>query len=351
MNEILQELFNSKLILELTGVVCIAILIAYLARRGLDYLRRAENPNAWVRIFAEVFFTPSLALIGGYGVLVALQVLVSHTEVLLHAEQVVKLRTLFIILTLAWLLFRWKDQMVKRFYRKLERKDEQALISLFDKVSTITIVIVAGVGVLDVFGVPLQALLAFGGLGGLAVSWAAKDMIANFFGGLMIFVNRPFVIDDWIKSTNKGFEGVVEDIGWYMTRIRSFERRPMYIPNALITDAIIENPGRMYNRRIKANIGVRYQDVAVVSVIIDDVEKMLQEHPEIAQDQTLMVHFTEFGPYSLEINVYCFTVTTDWAKWRSVQQDVFLKIADIIQSHDAEIAFPTQSLLVEKMGG
>jgi MscS family membrane protein len=181
-------------------------------------------------------------------------------------------------------------------------------------------------------------------VGALAVSWAAKDIVANFFGGLMIFINRPFARGEWIRSPNKNFEGVVEKIGWYMTQIRTFDRRPMFVPNQLFIDAILENPGRMYNRRIKFDLGIRYDDMAVLQAVREGIERMLKAHADIDHSQTLMVHFVEYGPYSLNINIYCFCRTTNWAEYRRVQEDVLLRVGQIVTDLGAEIAFPTQTL-------
>ena len=198
--------------------------------------------------------------------------------------------------------------------------------------------------ILDSFGVPINTLLAFGGIGGFAISWASKDVIANFFGGLMIFLHRPFVNGDWISSPNKNFDGIVEKIGWYRTQIRTFERRPAYIPNSQITDAIIQNPSRMYNRRIKEDIGLRYNDITVVKNVIEDIRSMLKFHEGIAQDQTLMVHLFRYGAYSIDINIYCFTKTKNWKEFRDIQQEVLLLIAEIVKNNGADFAFPTKTV-------
>ena len=164
----------------------------------------------------------------------------------------------------------------------------------------------------------------------------------------MIYVNRPFVIGDWIRSPNKDFEGTVVDIGWYMTHIETFEQRPLYIPNALITDAIIENPGRMDSRRINEIIALRYDDLKHVRVIIADIETMLQNHPDIDENNVLRVLLENFNDYSIDICVYTFSKVIDGTGYRKVKQDVLLKIADIVEKHGAEIAFPTQLIQLKK---
>lgn len=335
-------LMNIAIILTITGI------IAYAARRVLYNFKGLSASSLWLKSLGDSLYVHSNWVIWTVGSLFALDQIINIDGCPVPTDLFTIAKNLAIVVIFTWMLIVWKGKVEKAFLAKASTKDfsasDRELISVVGKLTTILVLIVSGFMVLDILDVPLQALLAFGGIGSLAVTWAAKDVIANFFGGAMIFINRPFVVGDWIKSSNKNFEGVVEEIGWYMTRIRKFERVPTFIPNAVITDAIIENPGRMYNRRIKKTVGVRYDDVHCIPEIVSKIESMLKYHPDIDQNQFLFVHFVEFGPYSLDINIYTFTKTTKWAKFRSVQQDVLLKIAEIIEGCGAEIAFPTSTV-------
>ena len=186
--------------------------------------------------------------------------------------------------------------------------------------------------------------MAFGGVGGIAVGFAARDLLANFFGGLMIYMDRPFNVGEWIRSPDKEIEGTVEKIGWRLTTIRTFDKRPLYVPNSLFNNISVENPSRMSNRRIKETIGIRYDDLSKMKKIIDDVKKMLKEHPEIDKNKTLIVNFNEFAPSSLDFFVYTFTKTTDWVHYHEIKQEIMLSIINIIESNGAECAFPTSTL-------
>ena len=152
------------------------------------------------------------------------------------------------------------------------------------------------------------------------------------------------MVGEWIRSPDKDIEGTVEEIGWRLTRIRTFEKRPLYVPNAVFAQIAVENASRMTHRRISETIGVRYDDVAVVSAIVTDIRAMLTDHPGIAHDQTLIVNFVQFAASSLDIMVYTFTTTTNWVEFHEVKQDVMLRIADIVAHHGAEMAFPTRTL-------
>ena len=190
----------------------------------------------------------------------------------------------------------------------------------------------------------ITGLLALGGVGGIAVGFAAKDLVANFFGGLTIYLDRPFTVGEWIRSPDKAIEGTVEYISWRHTRVRAFNKNAIYVPNALFTSIVVENPSRMSHRRIKETIGLRYDDFEQVAPIVADSRAMLNDHPDIDATQTLIVNFNAYGASSLDLMVYAFTKTVVWVDYHAAKQDVLLKIGEIIDRHGAQIAFPTQTL-------
>ena len=211
-----------------------------------------------------------------------------------------------------------------------------------------SIVITAILSIADTLGFSVTGVLAFGGLGGIAVGFAAKDLLANFFGAMMIFLDRPFSVGDWIRSADREIEGTVENIGWRLTRIRTFDQRPLYVPNSVFTSISVENPSRMLNRRIYETIGVRYSDVVALPALLEDIRSLLKCHPDIDHNRTLMVNFNLFGPSSLDFFIYTFTRTTVWTEYHAIKEQILLKIADIIQQHGAEIAFPTRTVHLEQ---
>jgi len=181
-------------------------------------------------------------------------------------------------------------------------------------------------------------------IGGIIVGFAAKDLLANFFGGLMIYLDRPFTEGDWIRSPDREIEGTVEYIGWRLTRIRTFDQRPLYIPNSAFANIAVENPSRMSHRRINEAIGVRYDDIGAVPAIVDNVKRMLREHPAIDAEKTLIVNLNEFSASSVDILIYAYTGTTDWSEFHAVKQSVLMKVHEIVAAHGAEIAFPTTTV-------
>ncbi len=224
-----------------------------------------------------------------------------------------------------------------------ERLDATTLTALA-KLLRLSVVISGVLIVLPTLGIEITALLAFGGVGGIAIGFAAQDLLANFFGGLMIYLDRPFAIGDWIRSPDREIEGTVEHIGWRVTVVRTFDKRPLYVPNALFTTLALENPSRMTNRRIYENIGIRYCDASKMDSIINDVQQMLRDHEEIDNEQTLIVNLNRYAESSLEFFVYTFTKTTNWVRFHEIKQDVLLKIIEIVHSNGADFAFPTTTL-------
>jgi len=240
-------------------------------------------------------------------------------------------------------------RIISEFEQYLINKDtsvDNDSVRLFSRLIKILIIIAILLGVAQYLGFSVSSLLTFGGVGGIVIGFAAKDMLSNIFGGLMIQMDKPFSTGDWIRSGK--FEGTVEKIGWRMTRIRTFSKNPVYIPNSLFASMPIETPSRMSNRRIKEVIGIRYDDIAQMPTIVSEVEQMLKEHAEVDQSQALRVFFNYFNASSLDFNIYCFTKTTDKTRYHQVKQEILLKVANIIAKHNAEIAYPTQTLHIQK---
>jgi len=271
-----------------------------------------------------------------------------------HLKSVVQFGSLvcsiLYVVAIVWFLLRWKKgvegevaEQIKSGVVGLGRSQ----LHVISKLVTIVILFVAVLLLLDVLDVDFGAILAVSGIGGIAIGFAGKDVFANFFSGFMIYATRPFVVGDWIRSPDKEIEGTVEHIGWYLTRIRAFDKRPIYAPNSIFSTIVVVNPSRMSNRQIKTMLSLRYCDAGVIGAVVKDLTAYLKGHPGIDQNQLVMVYFKEFAAYSLEIFVYCFTRTTDWAGWLAEQQEIFLEFTRIVHSHGADFAFPTQTLDVE----
>lgn len=335
-------------VLQIFFVVLGALLVEFLQRIALKRLaRRADRQQkSWIAAMLRALRAPLSLLIWLLGLTTAATIAGQQSESPLF-DYVPVIRQIGVILALTWFALRTVRAIERIVLQRAREQDEdldQTTVDAIGKLVRISVVITALLVVLQNLGFSISGVLAFGGIGGLAVGLAARDMLANFFGGLTIFMDRPLSVGDWIRSPDREIEGTVEKIGWRQTRIRTFEKRPLYVPNATFTTVVVENPSRMTNRRIYETIGVRYADFGAMRDIVSDVEEMLRDHDEIEQQQTLMVFFNQFASSSLDFFVYCFTKTVNWAEYHRVKQDVLFRVGDIIESHGGEIAFPTHTV-------
>ncbi len=331
-------------------IVMLALAFDMVQRLVLKRLaaRFQATSNPWDDAVIHALQRPLTLLIWVLGLSFAAAIAGKETDANLF-EIVEPLRVVGVISAISWflvrLIYNFQQNLVEKGLREDENYD-RSTVEAIGKLVRLSIIITAALVMLQTLGFSVSGVLAFGGVGGIAVGFAAKDLLANFFGGLMIYLDRPFFVGDWIKSPDRDIEGTVEDIGWRLTRIRSFDKRPIYVPNSTFANIAVINPSRMTHRRIYETIGVRYEDANKLEAIIDEVRDMLQSHPEIDTSQTLMVNFNSFAPSSLDFFIYTFTKTTNWVKYHEVKQDVLFKINDIISRNGAEIAFPTSTVHV-----
>ena len=328
--------------------VALLIAVAISGALRLTYKRifskLVDSPRIWDDARCKALYSPLHYIIWGNYFIFSAKVVSQWVPDVQLTGVLEPLRVIGTTFCVVWIIARFIQhletnwsQLVKNRKHSLDKTTLRAITQLVRLASMIIGVLIS----LQTLGIPLSGVIAFGGISGIAIGFAAKDMLANFFGGLMIFFDRPFAIGDWIRSPDRDIQGTVEHIGWRLTRIRTFDKRPLYIPNGVFSSISIENPSRMQNRRIKAQIGVRYEDADAIESIVNTIEEMLRSHPEIDTGRVLYVKVVEFAPSSLDFEIYTFTKTTDWVKFQSIQQDVFLQVLKIIKDHKAECAYPT----------
>lgn len=222
---------------------------------------------------------------------------------------------------------------------------DQILIPFLSNFLRIIIVIFAFTIIAQEYNYDINGLIAGLGLGGLAIALAAKDGLANIFGGIVIILDKPFSIGDWISTSS--VEGTVEEITFRSTKVKTFAQALVTVPNSTLANEAITNWSKMGRRRITFNLGVTYTTPRVrLEACISKIEKMLREHPQIHQE-TIFVNFDRFNESSLDIFLYFFTVTTNWGEYLKVREDVNLKIMAILEEEKVSIAFPSRSVYFE----
>ncbi|MBI5889987.1 MAG: mechanosensitive ion channel family protein [Nitrosomonadales bacterium] len=334
--------------LRLLAVLAAAIAAHYLARRALQQAAKvaAHTDNIWDDSLIEAARKPLPVLIWLTGISFALHLLHRQTgEELL--EYVAPLRSIGIVLCVSWFLLKLIREVGKNVtasHAQAGQEIDRTMVDSLGKVSRIAVVVIAALAVMQTLGFSLSGLLAFGGMGGIAVGFAAKDLLSNLFGGLMIQLDRPFAINDFIRVSEQQLGGTVEYIGWRHTRLRSIDKTALYIPNSIFTTVVVENVTRMSHRRFDLTISLRYQDMDKVEAVSAAIRKLLENHPGIDHDLIVAVGLEEFAASSLDLKVMAFTQVTDFQQFRQLKQDLLLQISAILGNNGADIPFQTQTL-------
>lgn len=333
-------------------ITFITFTLAFLVRIVLKHFlnKASHTKNKWDDSIIKAALTPLNLAIILLGMAFAVEPYPEEKQSYL-VEIVPVVRELGLVVLLAWFLVNFIKQAEKILVKddQTENSIDETTASAISKLLRISVIVSSVLIIMQSLGYSVSGVLAFGGIGGIAVGFAAKDLLSNFFGALMIHLDRPFKVGDWVRSPDKQIEGVVEAIGWRLTIIRTFDKRPLYVPNAVFTQVSVENPSRMTNRRIYETIGVRYCDADKLPKIIDQVSDMLNHHPDIDHDLVKIVNFNEFAPSSLDFFIYVLTKTTNWIEFHKVKQDVLFKVLSIIEENGAEVAFPTSTIHVDSL--
>lgn len=346
-------LFGSQAwILWVVTILMVTAIIDIIQRRvlGVASDQFEKKGRIWSHSFTDAAKSPVSFFIWVTGTVLALTTLITQVGVYVElVEYINNFKSTILTLSFAWFVIRLV-QRLELHLKELAYKDDRldaVTVEALAKIIKLLAFILTVLFFLSAFGVSLTGLMAFGGVGGIAIGFAAKDLLGNVFGGLMLYMDKPFTVGEWIRSPDKEIEGTVEKIGWRMTTVRTFDKRPMYIPNGIFANISIENPSRMTNRRIKETMGIRYADVNKMRKIILAIKAMLRGHPDIDNSQTMIVNFNQFGASSLDFFIYTFTKTTDWIRFHEIKEDVLLKVIEIVEAQDAEMAFPTRTLHIK----
>jgi MscS family membrane protein len=354
MNDLLQGSPTTILVMQVFIAVFATLLFDFVQKRIMKRMqgRIEETRNLWDDALYFALRRPLSVLIWLLGLSFAAEIVGSKTDALIF-DAVSPIRQIGVIATVTWFLFRFIESMEQNVILKAERQGksvDRTTVDAIGKLLRLSVLITAVLVGMQAMGFSISGILTFGGVGGIAIGFAAKDLLSNFFGGMMIFLDRPFAVGDWIRSPDRNIEGTVEKIGWRLTVIRTFDKRPLYVPNSTFASIAVENPSRMSHRRIYETIGIRYGDASRMEAIVKAVKMMLQEHAEIDTSQTLIVNFNAFAASSLDFFIYTFTKTTNWVHYHEVKQDVLLQVISIIEQHGAEIAFPTSTIHLAEGG-
>ena len=247
--------------------------------------------------------------------------------------------------TLFWALYR----VIAPTADVLERAGgffTDAMIEWFSKALRATVALLGGATILEIWGIQVLPLVAGLGLFGVAVALGAQDLFKNLIAGLFVIGERRFHNGDWIKVDGV-VEGTVERIGFRTTRVRRFDKAPVYVPNAELADRAVTNFSQMSHRRIKWLIGLEYStDIATLRRIRDEIEAAVLNDPAFASPDEVatFVRIDHFSDSSIDLLLYCFTKTTDWGEWLAIKEGLACRIKEIVEGAGAAFAFPSRTV-------
>jgi len=324
------------------------VLHRLLKRRVMTTLRRlsARTRTPLDDLIVDAIDAPFTYLFAITGLFVASRWLILAAAL---ADPLWSLYRIAAVTCLGWACLRFATRLTDLFARRARETASQlddSLVPLIGQVARMIIIVLLLVLVLRELGFDVSGIVTGLGVGGLAFALAAKDTLANWFGALMIFTDHPFDIGHWIKTST--LEGTVEEIGMRSTRVRTFAKTVVSVPNSALANDVVENLSRMPLRRVTFTLGVTYGTTpAMMRESIARIEGLLKNHPQVDQG-LIMVRFTEFGESSLNILIYYFTTTTKWAEFLTIRGEINLAIMEALAEIGVTVAFPSRSVYLEK---
>lgn len=329
-------------------ILCFTTLHFVLQFLFKKFLNKAKGRKKyWQQGFFETCKLPALIILWLFALSLIAVALANSYDLDEFIPTLLQIRTFLIIVALSWFALQWKGR-VQLLILKEKRSSilaaEKVKIDLIGKIATLFIIILATIFGLEAMGFNVQTLATIGGISGFSLGFACKDIIANFFGGLMLYITRPFVVGENIKAAEKNLEGSVEEISWYYTCIRGIDKQPIYVPNSLFSNILVTNLSRMSHWNIDEVISIRYKDISLVEPLVKEIKELLINHPAIDTTQPVRVHLDKFSENSIDIGIWVCTFAVLKDEVIPIKQQILLKIANIVSSMNAEFASPVRTI-------
>ncbi|MDH5543053.1 MAG: mechanosensitive ion channel family protein [Nitrospinota bacterium] len=348
---------------KLLALSFIILFITFIARRfivnkTMSVLTKIaeKTPTKWDDDLVVISKGPLSASIMVVGVWIALSILPLPTAPINIEIFVQRTANLALILIFTLFFFKATDiisQLLKEKASDPKHWMDTSLVPLIILTIKVFVGVVIVVFIFQNLGYSVSALVASLGIGGIAVALAAQGTLANFFGSLMIMIDRPFRIGDWIQAEGGTYEGIVEEIGFRSTKLRTFEKTVQVIPNDKLAAMVLENMDRRKDRslnirRIKMTIGVEYKTAPEqIEKAVLAIRNILKESPRV-DDRQIYVYFSGFGDSSLNIFIYFFANSTIWRQWLETRQTICFDIMKVFKELGIVMAFPTRTIYLEK---
>jgi len=345
------------------GLVLLAVLVAMAAGRIVQFFiksyaqrlakKKVDSPLA---ILLAALANPIYVAVFAAGIFLAKVPLFFNDENGIRTtlgDGWTKIARVIAAIAVAYALYRLVDVIeyyLNRLVGKTETKLDDMLVPVVRKAMRVTIAIVAALLISEnILGANVKSLLLSAGVGGIAIALAAKETIANFFGSITIFTDRPFQMGELIKI--EGHFGPVEEVGFRSTRVRTLDGHLVTVPNSVIANSIVENVGQRPFIRRKSNITITYDSGHTkAKKAVEIIKEILANVPEANTDPEKLprVYFSDFNDCSLNIYMSYWVKPPDYWLYHEVNQRVNLEMMKRFEAEGIEFAFPTQTLYVKK---
>jgi MscS family membrane protein len=334
----------------LASSVVLFFLVWKLAAVGLDYVRKKMKPRFPQEGMLSMFLgleiqRPLAGILAGLFLISAFRSLELPEGILRVLQNILQFFIGYHVIRLGLFGADALGLMLQRWSYKTENTLDDQLAPLLTKTAKLLVVVIGVLLILQNTGVNVVSLVAGLGLGGLALALAAQDTVANVFGSVTIIADRPFQVGDYVKITDT--EGVVEDLGFRSTRIRTASKSLVTIPNSTMAKEKIENSGKRLVRTVTHNLGIEYgAKASQLAQVIEQIRYLLTRHEDVLKED-INVFFTQFADSSLNIRVSFFMQIQEPIDFFETQQEILFEIMGVVENCGLNFAFPTQTLHVQ----
>lgn len=330
----------------------ITFIASYITNKILGYfIRKKSLKEGGKSTIISALKAPIIASIWVIGLSLALDILSlpSLNSIYFTQEIASNIRIIGVIAIVTWGILKvvriYENRLISGQYElDIDKTTLSALIN-FAKIITYASAILI---MIQTLGFNINGILALGGATGIGISLAAKDLLSNFFGALMIYMDQPFKVGESIKSPDKIIEGTVEHIGWRLTKITTPDQKPIYVPNSIFTTIIVENTSRISHRKVREVLHISMIDVKNIKTAILDIEQYLSQTPEIDKSQQPLIYLERFLEKSADLVIEVLISSMSWNEFQTFKQNLLLSIIEILNSHDISLAVnPITSYLIK----
>lgn len=311
-------------------------LVSFFSLLARKVLKGKAGKGRW-KNFQRISYLPIQVAIWGVGVSLVIDILSTHLGLSRISLYIRHVCLAFVLVCLSWIAMRSVRLFFDRLYEKTDHLGvNTTTLYALRKLTSVVIAVLSLLILLQIFGLNMLPLLTFGGIGVAGIAFAAQDVIANFFGGVMLHFAHPFDVGDQIEvPSQNNFIGRVEEIGWYGTVLRDSDKRQVFFPNSLFSKAPMINLSRRTHYRILEKIPLRYQDLEKAEKFVEALRVGIAKHPKIDPSQNFYINLSGYGLNSAEVQLD--VLTFEVANYQQVKQEVLLLANELANVSGVEV--------------